>query len=97
MDHVQSRAVTIDSYPCPPVAGKAAGAPLTLTWHLSAVGALREVCVELHPTARQARAKPRRQARGFGDVRFPRRRDRKRLAEEFRTEEIARLEKNRRL
>ena len=43
IDHVQSRAVVIASEPCPPVAVKADGTLLTLTWHLSAVGALREV------------------------------------------------------
>src|SRR5215218_1796476 len=54
IDHVQSRAVAIVSAPWPPVAANADGALLTLTWHFSAVGAVRDVVVLLH--ARNAAA-----------------------------------------
>jgi hypothetical protein len=55
MDQVQSRAVVMDSEPCPPAAANADGELLALTWHLSAVGALIDVCVELQ-AARETRA-----------------------------------------
>jgi hypothetical protein len=56
IDHVQSRAVVIATAPGPPVAVKVDGALLTLTWHLSAVGAAMDVWVELHAEIRQASA-----------------------------------------
>jgi hypothetical protein len=56
IDHVQSRAVVIASEPGPPAAENADGTLLTATWHLSAVGALTDVWVELQPDARQASA-----------------------------------------
>src|SRR3954467_14618070 len=48
IDQVQSRAVVMFSDPWPPLAEKADGELLALTWHLSAVGAVIDVCVELH-------------------------------------------------
>ena len=56
IDHVQSREVVMVNEPEPPVAVKADGALLAVTWHLLSVGALREVCVELQAGARQASA-----------------------------------------
>ena len=56
IDHVQSREVVMVNEPGPPVAVKADGALLAVTWHLLSVGALREVCVELQAGARQASA-----------------------------------------
>jgi hypothetical protein len=56
IDHVQSREVVMVKEPEPPVAVKADGALLAVTWHLLSVGALREVCVELQAGARQASA-----------------------------------------
>jgi len=47
IDHVQSRAVVMESEPCPPVAAKAVGELLTLTEHLSTVGAVSDVVVLL--------------------------------------------------
>ena len=69
IDHVQSRAVVIVNDPCPPVAVNADGALLTPTWHLSAVGALSEVWVELQPAARQASAKAGAAARAVEPAR----------------------------
>src|SRR3954449_8807282 len=56
IDQVQSRAAVTAIAPCPPVAVKADGALLAVTWHLSAVGALTDVWVELQPEKRQASA-----------------------------------------
>lgn len=56
IDHVQSREVVMVNEPEPPVAVKADGALLAVTWHLLSVGALTEVCVELQAGARQASA-----------------------------------------
>jgi hypothetical protein len=53
-DHVQSRAAVIASEPEPPFAVNADGAVLAVTWHLSAVGALTDVCVELQADAQAA-------------------------------------------
>jgi hypothetical protein len=50
IDHVQSRDVAIVSDPCPPDAENDVGTLLTLTWHLSAVGAVSDVVVLLQPT-----------------------------------------------
>ena len=47
IDHVQSRAVAIESDPCPPVAAKVVCELLTLTEHLSTVGAVSDVVVLL--------------------------------------------------
>jgi hypothetical protein len=49
IDHVQSRDVAIVSDPFPPAAVNDVGALLTLIWHLSAVGAVSDVVVLLHP------------------------------------------------
>jgi hypothetical protein len=46
-DQVQSRGAVIASDPGPPFAANADGTLLALTWHLSALGALTEVSVEL--------------------------------------------------
>ena len=48
IDHVQSREVAMASDPWPPDAANDEGALLTLTWHLSAVGAVSDVDVLLH-------------------------------------------------
>jgi hypothetical protein len=55
---VQSRAVAIVSDPCPPDAENDAGALLTLTWHLSALGAVSDVVVLLHAREAAAPASP---------------------------------------
>jgi hypothetical protein len=55
-DHVQSRGAVIASEPGPPFAVNAAGTLLALTWHLSALGALTDVWVELQAEPRQATA-----------------------------------------
>lgn len=47
IDHVQSRAVAMESEPCPPVAAKVVGELLRLTEHLSTVGAVSDVVVLL--------------------------------------------------
>src|SRR4051794_6802941 len=81
-DHVQSRAVVIASDPWPPAAANADGALLTLTWHLSPVGALSEVCVELQLAAASASATAATAARArkWQRIRFSRRHRRKHLA-----------------
>jgi len=56
IDHVQSRAVVIVTDPWPPDAENDVGALLTLTWHLSTVGAVSDVVVLLHPPAKPAPA-----------------------------------------
>jgi hypothetical protein len=53
IDHVQSRDVAIVSDPFPPAAVNPVVELLTLTWHLSAVGAVSDVVVLLQPTAKE--------------------------------------------
>src|SRR5256885_504151 len=55
-DHVQSRGAVIASEPGPPFAVNADGTLLALTWHLSVLGALTDVCAELHAEPRHATA-----------------------------------------
>lgn len=56
IDHVQSRDVAIVSDPFPPAAVNDVAVLLTVTWHLSAVGAVSDVVVLLHPKERLAPA-----------------------------------------
>jgi hypothetical protein len=56
IDHVQSRDVAMVSDPCPPLAVNDDGALLTLTWHLSELGAVSDVLVLLHAPESQAAA-----------------------------------------
>lgn len=56
IDHVQSRDVAMVSDPCPPLDVNDVVELLTLTWHLSDVGAVSDVVVLLHAVARQAPA-----------------------------------------
>jgi len=56
IDHVQSRAVAMVSDPFPPAAVNDVGELVTLTWHLSAVGAVRDVVVLLQPKEKVAPA-----------------------------------------
>jgi hypothetical protein len=65
IDHVQSRAVAMVSDPCPPVAVKEVGELLTLTWHLSEVGAVSDVVVLLHALVRYAPAATAMMAAGI--------------------------------
>jgi hypothetical protein len=54
-DHVQSRAVEIETEPEPPVGGKGVVGTLpTLIWHLAAVGAETDVDARLHPASGSA-------------------------------------------
>jgi hypothetical protein len=55
IDHVQSRPAAIVTDPWPPEDENDVGAPVTLTWHLSAVagvGAVSVVVVLVHPRQR---------------------------------------------
>src|SRR5689334_21235244 len=68
-DHVQSRDVEIPTVPLPPSAGKFADEIFADTWHLlSAVGAVTDVCDEVHapkrlPTSAMAGTSPKMRPR----------------------------------